>query len=115
MRVPARRAVALSVSSGLAVAGLASACGGDQSPADPKTVRAGARVFSQAGCGTCHTLSAAGARGQIGPNLDELAPDFDTVARQVRQGGGSMPAFADRLSEDDIQAVAAYVAQVSGE
>src|SRR3989440_5074606 len=30
----------------------------------------GARVFADAGCGTCHTLRAAGASGQIGPNLD---------------------------------------------
>jgi cytochrome c2 len=38
----------------------------------------GAKVFASAGCGGCHTLSAAGAKGQIGPNLDELKPDQPT-------------------------------------
>ncbi len=115
MRVSARLAAAAIVTASLAVTGLATGCGGADSPAEPTTVQAGTRVFSQAGCGTCHTLAAAGARGQIGPNLDELQPDPDTVARQVRRGGGGMPAYADRLSEENIRAVAAYVAQVAGQ
>jgi cytochrome c oxidase subunit II len=32
----------------------------------------GLAVFESSGCGSCHTLAAAGAKGQIGPNLDEL-------------------------------------------
>lgn len=97
-----RLAAALTLTAGLAVTGLASGCGGAQGPADPKTVQAGSQVFTQAGCGTCHTLAAAGARGQIGPNLDELQPDVNTVVGQARRGGGGMPAYADRLSEEDI-------------
>ena len=31
---------------------------------------AGRAVFGRMGCGSCHTLAAAGSRGQIGPNLD---------------------------------------------
>lgn len=108
-----RAAAALTVTAGLAVTGLASGCGVTETPADPATLQAGAQVFKKAGCGTCHTLAAARARGQIGPNLDELQADVDTVARQVQQGGGGMPAYADRLSEEDISAVAAYVAQTA--
>jgi sulfite dehydrogenase len=115
MTVPVRlTTAALTVTAGLVVTWMASGCGGPGRPADPATIRAGAQVFQQAGCGTCHTLAAAGARGQIGPNLDQLEPDADTVVRQVRRGGGGMPAYADRLSEDDIEAVAAHVAQVAG-
>src|SRR4029079_17913752 len=47
----------------------------------------GAHVFKTAGCGGCHTLEAANAKGQVGPNLDELKPDESTVARQARAGG----------------------------
>ena len=112
MTVSARLAAALTVTAGLAVA---SGCGGAESAADPTTVQAGAQVFGQAGCGTCHSLAAAGTRGQIGPNLDQLQPDAETVARQVRQGGGGMPAYVDRLREEDIEAVASYVAQVAGQ
>ena len=32
---------------------------------------AGEQVFASAGCGGCHTLSAAGATGTVGPNLDD--------------------------------------------
>lgn len=32
----------------------------------------GAQVFANNGCGTCHTLAAAGSGGTTGPNLDEV-------------------------------------------
>jgi mono/diheme cytochrome c family protein len=75
---------------------------------------AGASVFKTAGCGSCHTLKAAGANGQLGPNLDSLRPDFATVQAKVEQGGGGMPAFKDQLSASQIRDVAAYVAQNAG-
>ena len=98
----------------LAAAGLISGCGGASDPTDPSTVRAGARVFSDEGCGTCHTLGAAGSRGTIGPSLDARRPPVDRVVSQVREGGGAMPAYADRLSDAEIDAVAAYVTEVAG-
>src|SRR5690349_13582036 len=51
----------------------------------------GAKVFLNAGCGNCHTLSAAKSGGQVGPNLDLLKPNAAAVASQVRTGGGGMP------------------------
>lgn len=40
----------------------------------------GAQIFTSAGCGSCHTLSAAGTTGTTGPDLEEsLAPDDDTA------------------------------------
>ncbi|MDQ3770159.1 MAG: cytochrome c [Actinomycetota bacterium] len=71
-------------------------------------------MFGQAGCETCHTLGAAGSRGAIGPSLDVRRPPVDRVVSQVREGGGGMPAYADRLSDEEIDAVAAYVAEVAG-
>ena len=74
----------------------------------------GAAVFASAGCGNCHTLAAANATGNVGPNLDEAMPDTEAVAEQVTNGGGGMPAFADQLSEEEIQAVAEYVSSSAG-
>ncbi|MGN6257292.1 MAG: c-type cytochrome [Solirubrobacterales bacterium] len=40
----------------------------------------GAQIFASAGCGSCHTLAAAGTTGTTGPNLGEsLAPDDNTA------------------------------------
>ena len=70
---------------------------------------AGEAVFTSAGCGGCHMLEAAGASGAVGPNLDESKPDAALVVDRVTNGAGAMPAFADELSEQQIQDVAAYV------
>jgi cytochrome c553 len=94
----------------LVIAVLASACGGSKHGASSSP---GAKVFASAGCAGCHTLEAANAKGQIGPNLDELKPDQSTVARQVRSGGNGMPSFKDRLSGDQIVQVASFVAQAT--
>jgi mono/diheme cytochrome c family protein len=82
-------------------------------PADANAA-AGAKVFQSAGCGSCHTFKAAGASGQIGPNLDSARPDFETVRVKVESGGGGMPAFSDRLSAQQIRDVAAFVAKNAG-
>ena len=73
----------------------------------------GKQVFTQ-NCKGCHTLKDAGATGSVGPNLDDLKPPKATVARQVNNGGGPMPAFKGKLSPAQIDAVAAYVSSVAG-
>ncbi|HYX76913.1 MAG TPA: DUF6529 family protein [Gaiellaceae bacterium] len=75
---------------------------------------AGAKVFGTAGCGSCHTLAAAHANGQVGPNLDQVRPDFETVRAKVTSGGGGMPSFSGQLSEQQIRDVAAFVATRAG-
>ena len=70
---------------------------------------AGKEVFASAGCGGCHTLSAAGSSGSVGPNLDDASPSYDHVVTQVTNGGGAMPSFEDDLTEQQIQDVAAFV------
>jgi mono/diheme cytochrome c family protein len=97
----------------IATAATAAACGGNPTPPDG-AAREGRQVFVRASCGGCHTLAAADARGNVGPNLDELQPDSEQVANKVRDGGNGMPAFADRLTDREIQSVAAYVAEVAG-
>ena len=74
----------------------------------------GLEVFTSAGCGSCHTLAAAHATGDIGPNLDDLKPSEALVASQVTSGGAAMPSFAGRLSKAQIAAVARFVASAAG-
>lgn len=74
----------------------------------------GRQVFASAGCGSCHTLADAGSNGQVGPNLDDSAPDEALVADRVANGRGAMPPFKGQLSDEEIAAVARYVAQVAG-
>jgi mono/diheme cytochrome c family protein len=95
-------------------------CGGDDDDDAAGTTGTGggaadgAAVFASAGCGGCHTLEAAGSSGQTGPNLDDLQPSQEQAAEQVRNGGGGMPAFGDRLSDEEIDAVAQYVSESAG-
>lgn len=75
----------------------------------------GKTVFT-ANCGSCHTLQAAGTSGTVGPDLDELEPEMETVEHQVINGGGPMPAFGNEgiLSAEEIKAVSTYVSSVAG-
>jgi mono/diheme cytochrome c family protein len=75
---------------------------------------AGAKVFASAGCGSCHTLAAAKATGQVGPNLDAARPGYERVRAKVTSGGGGMPSFGSELSAQQIRDVAAFVATRTG-
>jgi mono/diheme cytochrome c family protein len=79
----------------------------------PSEVADGKTLF-QENCSSCHTLADAGAGGTIGPNLDDLQPSRATVKSKVESGGGGMPSFGGRLTPDEIDAIAAYVASVAG-
>jgi mono/diheme cytochrome c family protein len=74
----------------------------------------GEGIFASNGCGSCHTLEAAGASGTIGPNLDDTKPSHDLVVDRVTNGAGAMPAFGDSLTEEQIAAVADYVVASTG-
>jgi mono/diheme cytochrome c family protein len=102
-------------SEGAATATAADTAGSATGGEDTGGAADGAAVFASAGCGNCHTLAAANASGNVGPNLDELMPSTEQVAEQVKNGGGGMPAFEDQLSEEEIQAVAEYVSSSAGQ
>ena len=74
-------------------------------------------------CASCHTLKAAGAKGVVGPNLDDaFAYDrqqgykestiTQVVRDQIEIAGGRMP--ANLLTGTDAEDVAAYVAACAG-
>ena len=74
----------------------------------------GKKLFASAGCGGCHTFSAAGSTGTVGPNLDDAKPSKDKVVERVTNGKGVMPSFKGQLTPQEIAAVAAYVSAVAG-
>ena len=84
-------------------------CGGDGDSSEADSP--GAKVFADAGCGGCHALAAAGTSGGVGPSLDGTQLSKERIAAQVRRGGNGMPSFESELSEQEIEDVAAYVAE----
>ncbi len=103
------RAVRFSLAFLLAL--VVSACGGSGSSSS--SAGSGEQLFKD-NCVNCHTLKAAGATGQVGPNLDTLKPSEARVETQVTDGGGGMPPFGGKLTVDQIKAVAQYVSSSAG-
>ena len=102
-------------SGALAQAGLAGATSGEQ-------------IFTAAGCAGCHKLAKAGANGNIGPSLDQLAAaagkrEPGKSAEQYVQeaivdpgaytvsgfGKGVMPSYQGKLSDKQIDALVKYL------
>jgi cbb3-type cytochrome c oxidase subunit III len=124
---------------GLAAAALlAAGCGtgGVANAGERPDTQNGQQLFS-ATCGACHTLSAAGTTGTIGPNLDNaFAADVqegypqssieNLVLDQIRLGSGEVATYtgkkfqkqqpmpANLVKGQDAIDVAAYVASVAG-
>jgi mono/diheme cytochrome c family protein len=76
----------------------------------------GKTIFTTS-CAGCHTLAAAGAVGNVGPNLDDAklpVAELVDITTNGRTGAGTMPAFVGSLTPDQIQDVAAYVSSVAG-
>jgi mono/diheme cytochrome c family protein len=87
----------------------------------------GRELFGQH-CGVCHTLSAANAVGQVGPNLDQLQPSESLVLKTIQNGClqnprpsqpsqtclgyGTMPSSI--LLGNQATAVAQFVARIAG-
>lgn len=99
----------------LAASAALAGCGGSSNT--PSTTGSepvdGKAIFSDS-CGGCHALAAAGTSGGSGPELTTIKLTADEVAAQVRSGGGGMPSFDGDLSEEQITAVAEFVAQNDG-
>ena len=79
----------------------------------PEAPTDGKSIFATS-CGSCHTLADAGTTGAVGPNLDESKPPKDLVVDRVTNGQGAMPSFKDSLDQQQIDAVADYVAGAAG-
>ena len=74
----------------------------------------GKAIFAAQGCGSCHTLAATGSNGTIGPNLDEAKPSLELAIERITNGKSPMPSFKDKLSPEQIRAVAEFVVRSAG-
>ena len=77
----------------------------------------GLKIFNEvAGCAACHTLKAAGAEANIGPNLDTVNLTVELVKDMVTHGLGVMPAYGEEgiLTKEEIDIVSFYVAKSAG-
>jgi cytochrome c551 len=87
--------------------------GGSSGPAVPASEAPpnaqAANLFAN-NCSGCH--GGAG-QGGVGPNLQQLpaAGNLQTVMNQVTHGGGGMPPFEGKLTDQEIDQVAHYVVQ----
>ncbi|HKZ12763.1 MAG TPA: c-type cytochrome [Solirubrobacterales bacterium] len=84
--------------------------GGEPEAAGGGDPEKGSIVFSE-NCSVCHGATGHGGNG--GPDLTTmpLAQTEEGAIQQVTNGGGGMPPFGGTLSEEEIENVAAYVAQ----
>lgn len=75
----------------------------------------GRRLFLEVDppCGDCHALADAGADGEVGPDLDQLAPELERIVKAVRDGIGAMPGMGDTLSPAQLRDLARYVHEAS--
>ncbi len=61
---------------------------------------AGTKLFTDNGCGGCHTFKAAGTNGKIGPNLDDVlkGKDADFVKTSITDPNAEIaPGFAPNI------------------
>jgi mono/diheme cytochrome c family protein len=76
----------------------------------------GRQLFGER-CANCHTLKAANAVAQVGPDLDDLRPPKNLVLDAIRngraRGNGNMA--ADLVEGEDAEDVAAFVAKAVGQ
>ena len=75
---------------------------------------AGKALFLKSGCTGCHTLADAHATGTVGPNLDQVKPNFRLATARVSLGKNAMPSFKGQLSDQQIADVASYVVKATG-
>jgi cytochrome c oxidase subunit II len=76
-------------------------------------------------CATCHTLADAGAKGQVGPDLDKVLKGKDAAFikesilqpdKEIApgfQGGVMPPNFGDTLSAEQVDALVKYLSEVT--
>jgi mono/diheme cytochrome c family protein len=85
----------------------------------------GAQVFAENGCGTCHTLAAAGSGGVTGPNLDEVLPGQDAAEveedivdpnKEIAKGypPNVMPSnFGQTITKKQMEQLVEYLVEVT--
>jgi mono/diheme cytochrome c family protein len=83
---------------------------------DTALLEKGKAVYAANNCANCHSLNGAGGRG--GPDLTKVGAEeghtAEKLAEYVKQpaAGSRMPAFAGKISDDDLKALGVYLASL---
>jgi len=92
--------------------------------AESDLIAVGQNVFQANDCARCHSIggtSGGGMRGRRGPNLSRVGANpshtVDWLVEQIRdpqshRPDSRMPAYAGKISEDDLRALASYLASL---
>jgi ubiquinol-cytochrome c reductase cytochrome b subunit len=75
----------------------------------PGPIADGAQVFFDKGCIYCHEVEGDG--GQRGPNLSRIGDRLtgDELILRVNNGGHNMPAFAGRITREELSTLVAFL------
>jgi cytochrome c oxidase subunit II len=98
-------------------------------PAGATPAEAGKAVFAANGCAACHTLTAAGAKATVGPDLDKLAEEAKRAGKPLEEfvresivdpnayvekgyaKGVMPPNFGQQIAKPDLDALVQYLVQ----
>jgi len=108
--------VAVVVAVTLTLTGLLVACGSNSAaptPSDP-VLASGQQVY-KAHCQSCHGSKGQGGTGmKLAGKVTSDFPNIDDQIAVIENGRGSMPAWKNKLSADEIEAVARYTRECLG-
>ena len=93
----------------LLTAVLALSCGQAANKMAVKDVAATQALYTEQKCVTCHGEKG---EGGIGPSFKAglaMGRSVEDIATRIGAGSGQMPAFKDKLSQEQIQELAKYV------
>lgn len=103
-------AVVVAVPVALAATRGSSGATAPQKASEPGDVATGKKVYIQF-CGKCHTLAAVGAKGTLGPNLDQDKVSYTRVVTAIEEGVGGIQAeyVLRHVSFTEVYDVAKFV------
>ncbi|MWV27625.1 c-type cytochrome [Aurantiacibacter rhizosphaerae] len=86
------------------------AAAADAAPLTDAEIESSRALFSQYGCGACHSLADANGFGSIGPSLDgNDALSVEYVNQIISNGQGAMPSFGGMVTEEEIETLSRYI------
>lgn len=85
-----------------------------QQATQPATADRGGEVFTRMGCGSCHTLAAAGSTGTLGPDLNQRLGSHSAASLEAvildPPATGLMPTdFGRRMTDAELDALVRFL------
>ncbi|NOU75991.1 c-type cytochrome [Paenibacillus sp. LMG 31458] len=86
-----------------------SACGNKQNESQPAAVKVDVPKLYQNFCISCHGNQLQGGQG---PNIQKVGERLDEaeIIKRIQKGGGGMPPFQVTMKEEELKALASWLA-----